>query len=212
MVAKKKVQNRLPRIPSFLNRDKYIHSILFFLEKINNKYLGKTKLMKLLYFLDFGYYEIHEESITNDKYVWYPHGPVPSRADTILNYMEKKDLIERKMVKFDNRKQERYLPVEKFRASIFTAEELRSLEKIASFYEEYSTQEIEDEAHRDIPWLLSKPPEGEKVGRDYIDYELALYRHNSLPSEEDEKETEALAKSRKFRELIDKTIKEFKKD
>ena len=207
MAEKKKANKRQSRIPSFLNKDKYIHSILFFLERINNKYLGKTKLMKLLYFLDFGFYENNEVSITNDKYVWYPHGPYPSRADIILKYMENRELIERSMVRFGNKKQERYLPVEKFSASFFSAEELKSLERIAAYYEDYSTQEIEDEAHRDIPWLLSKPEEGKKTGG-YIDYKLALYRHNVLPSDEDEKETEILSKSRKFRELVDRTLKD----
>lgn len=212
MVKKKKIAKKQIRIPSFLNRDKYIHCILFFLEKINNAYLGKTKLVKLLYFLDFGFYENYGESITNDKYVWYPHGPYPSRVDTVLDYMERNKLMKRSTIEFGVRRQERYMANEKFNRSYFSSEEMQAIERIAIYFEDYSTQEIEDEAHRDIPWLLSKPPEGEKVGRDYIDYELALYRHNSLPSEEDEKETEALAKSRKFRELIDKTIKEFKKD
>ena len=207
MAKKKKMTGKQIRIPSFLNKDKYIHSVLFFLEKINNKYLGKTKLMKLLYFLDFGYYENHGESITKDKYVWYPHGPVPSRADTILNYMERNNLVERSKRDFGAVSQERFLPIEKFDRSLFSGNELKALERVAVYFEDYSTQEIEDEAHRDIPWLLSKPDDGKKVGG-YIDYKLALYRHNALPSAEDEKETDILSKSRKFRELVDRTLRD----
>lgn len=212
MAKKKTAKKKQIKIPAFLNKEKYIHSILFFLEKINNQYLGKTKLMKLLYFLDFGFYENHGESITNDKYVWYPHGPFPSRADTVLNYMERNNLIERSTIKFGMKKQERYIANEKFNRSYFSSEEMQAIERVAINFEDYSTQAIEDEAHRDIPWLLSKPPGGEKVGQGYIDYELALYRHNSLPSEEDENETQALAKSRKFRELIDRSLKEIENE
>jgi uncharacterized phage-associated protein len=207
MAKKKKITKKQIRIPSFLNRDKYIHSILFFLEKINNPYLGKTKLMKLLYFLDFGFYENHGVSITNDKYVWYPHGPYPSRVDTVLDYMERNKLIERSIKEFGIRRQERYMANEKFNRSYFSSEEMRAIERVAIYFEDYSTQEIEDEAHRDIPWLLSKPEDGKKVGG-YIDYKLALYRHNSLPSTEDEKETDILSKSRKFRELVDRTLRD----
>ncbi len=206
MAKRKKAKKKAIRWPSSLNKEKYINSILFFLEKINNRYLGKTKLMKLLYFLDFGYYENTGKSITNDRYVWYPHGPVPSRAETVLRLMEG-EIIKRSQVKFGTRRQERYLPLLKFDSSIFSADELMALERTALTFEEHSTKAIEDEAHRDIPWILSKPEHGKRVG-DYIDYKLALYRHNSLPSIEDEKETEILSKSRKFRELVDRTVKD----
>ena len=205
MARKKKAKKKSIKIPPTLNREKYIHSILFFLERINNQYLGKTKLMKLLYFLDFGHYENTGESMTNDKYVWYTHGPVPSRGGRVLDYMDDENIIKRAKLKFRSRIQERYLANLKFDASLFSSSELLALERTAKYFEDYSTQEIEDEAHRDIPWLLSKPEAGKKRGG-YIDYELALYRHKSLPSEEDEKETEALAKSRKFRELVDRAV------
>lgn len=208
MAAKKKIAKKKAfKWPAYINRDKYIHSILYFLEKINNQYLGKTKLMKLLYFLDFGYYEKTGKSITNDKYVWYSHGPVPSRAGTTLDYMNSEKIITRSWIKFDSKKQERYLANQKFDISLFTSEEMQELERVAANFENYNTREIEDEAHRDIPWILSKPEAGKKRGG-YIDYELALYRHQSLPSEEDEKETELLSKSRKFRELVNRAIRE----
>ena len=208
-MAKKKRTSRRKAInlPSYINKDKYIHSILFFLEKINNQYLGKTKLMKLLYFLDFGFYENTGKSITNDKYVWYPHGPYPSRADAVLDYMNRELIITVSRKKFDSKWQERYLANRKFDITLFSSNEMRELERVAAYFENYNTREIEDEAHRDIPWILFKPDAGKNVGG-YIDYELALYRHNSLPSEEDEKETELLSKSRKFRELVERTLKE----
>lgn len=208
MAAKKKNSKKKAfRWPSYINRDKYIHSILYFLEKINNQYLGKTKLMKLLYFLDFGYYEKTGNSITNDKYVWYSHGPVPSRAENTLDYMNSQKIITRSWIKFDSKKQERYLANEKFDISLFTSEEVQELERVAANFENYNTREIEDEAHRDIPWILSRPDDGKRVGG-YIDYELALYRHQSLSSVSDEKETEFLAKSAKFRKLVERTFKE----
>ena len=208
-MAKKKTtaKKRTISLPSYINKDKYIHSILFFLEKINNQYLGKTKLMKLLYFLDFGFYENTGKSITNDKYVWYPHGPVPSRGESVLAYMAVENIIKKTPVRFGIKIQERYLANRKFETALFSSDEMKALERIASYYEDHSTQEIEDEAHRDIPWLLSKPTAGNKRGG-YIDYELALYRHKSLPSEEDETETEILSKSRKFHDLVKRTLEE----
>ncbi len=207
MAKRKKAKKKAIKWPSSLNKEKYINSILFFLERINNHYLGKTKLMKLLYFLDFGYYENTGRSITNDRYVWYPHGPVPSRGPRVLDYMDGENIIKRTKVKFGSKIQERYLANQKFDLSLFECDELQELERVATYFENYSTQDIEDEAHRDIPWLLSKPDDGKRRGG-YINYDLALYRHGSLPSVEDEKETAMLSKSRKFRELVDRTVKD----
>ncbi len=49
-------------------------AILFFLEHINNVHLGRTKLMKLLYYVDFDHYEKYGRSITGAEYHKLPHG------------------------------------------------------------------------------------------------------------------------------------------
>ncbi len=40
-----------------IDEKKYKNAILFFAKKIQNGTLGKLKLMKLLYFLDFDFFE-----------------------------------------------------------------------------------------------------------------------------------------------------------
>src|SRR5260221_466463 len=46
------------------SEEKLQQVILYFLEHINNVHLGRTKLMKLLYFVDFSHYEAHGQSVT----------------------------------------------------------------------------------------------------------------------------------------------------
>jgi hypothetical protein len=62
--------------------DKMQQVILFFLERINNVHLGRTKLMKLLYYVDFDHYERHGRTVTGAAYRKLPHGPVPQEAKT----------------------------------------------------------------------------------------------------------------------------------
>lgn len=67
-----------------LKRDKLEQAILFFLHDPHIVQLGRTKLMKLLYFADFDHYERHHESITGARYYKLPFGPSPRKLKTSL--------------------------------------------------------------------------------------------------------------------------------
>jgi len=52
-----------------LDREKYRQVILFLLKSgANNVYLGKVKLFKLLYYIDFNHFEVYKASVTGDNY------------------------------------------------------------------------------------------------------------------------------------------------
>src|SRR5207253_6659550 len=67
--------------------------ILYFLERINNVHLGRTKLMKLLYFVDFDHYEKYGEPVTGAVYRKFPHGPYPKKVEKLIPAMERADLV-----------------------------------------------------------------------------------------------------------------------
>ena len=52
--------------------------IIYFAENTNPQYLGKVKLMKLLYFLDFQHVKRHGAPVLGDQYYHLPMGPVPT--------------------------------------------------------------------------------------------------------------------------------------
>lgn len=56
-------------------RDKLINAILFFGKETKN--CGKTKLFKLLYFLDFEHFKQTGRSVTGLEYHAWKMGPVP---------------------------------------------------------------------------------------------------------------------------------------
>ena len=62
------------------SEEKLQQTILYFLEHINNVHLGRTKLMKLLYFVDFNHFETHGKSVTGATYRKLPHGPYPDKV------------------------------------------------------------------------------------------------------------------------------------
>src|SRR6266480_4938497 len=83
------------------SEEKLQQVILYFLEHTNNVHLGRTKLMKLLYFVDFDHYEAHGQSITGATYRKLPHGPYPDKIEKLIAKMERAGLV--REVKVDHK-------------------------------------------------------------------------------------------------------------
>ena len=69
-------------------REKYIKIILYIITRCTHKEnLGKTVISVLLYFIDFNYYELHGESLTNEIYLKSRIGIVPMHFNEIMNQL-----------------------------------------------------------------------------------------------------------------------------
>ena len=74
--------------------DKFKEVLLYVLEKVGAKRnVGKTVIYKLLYFIDFDFYEKFEEQLIGAAYVKNHHGPTPAMFDQVIQDMEKKKEI-----------------------------------------------------------------------------------------------------------------------
>jgi len=145
--------------------------ILFFLERINNIQLGRTKLMKLLYFVDFDHYETHGRSVTRALYRKLPHGPYPKEAEKLISKMEEAGLVRQVVVNHGEYRQHRLLTVNaQFDPSKFSGEELQTLERVATRWADATAAQIEAATHNEAPWSATKDGK-------IIDYEMAEYRH-----------------------------------
>ena len=155
-----------------VNETKYRQTILFFAHKICNGTLGKLKLMKLLYFLDFDFFEKHGKSVTGDVYLRFQNGPVPRMAEKIIKLMvQKKDIhISTRPVRTGYRDQQLVEPLKNFDSGLFTTEEILMMEETAGKWEKLSGSEMKNASHGEAPWIATKPDE-------VIDYNLAYYRN-----------------------------------
>lgn len=166
--------------------------ILFFLERINNTHLGRTKLMKLLYFVDFDHCEMHGRPITGAQYRKLPHGPYPKDAEKILDTMKRLGLVQEVKVPHKNFVQHRLITLNaKFDPSRFSGEELQTLERVASRWADATAAQIEAATHNEAPWAATQDGKA-------IDYEMAEYRQ-PIGFEPLDKE---LATSRKFANYV----------
>ena len=154
-----------------INKKKYKNAVIFFAKKIQNGTLGKLKLMKLLYFLDFDFFEKYGRSVTGDEYLRFEYGPVPRMGEKILKEMSGKEIKITKRKIADGLNDQLHIEALKdFDVNVFSKEELLALEEIADKWEKFTGTEMKNASHCEAPWIATKPNES-------IDYNLVYYRN-----------------------------------
>ena len=135
--------------------------ILFFCENTDPKFLGKVKLMKLFYFLDFVHVKKYGTPVTYDRYVKLEHGPIPSVIKNLVD--EAGDDIEHSVLAdvIDIERPEgidmyRVIPRRKFTKEdkgLFSESELEVMTQICARFTNKNTDFIEKISHKEAPWL-----------------------------------------------------------
>lgn len=154
-----------------INEKKYKNVVLFFASKIKNGTLGKLKMMKLLYFLDFDYFEKYGKSVTNDQYLRFDNGPIPRMAEKILKEMNGKEIkIVKRKIGVGYNDQQHIEALKNYDINLFSKEELLMMDEIINKWENLSGTEMKNASHGEAPWIAT--PRNE-----VIDYNLAYYRN-----------------------------------
>lgn len=146
--------------------------LLYMLDKVGAKpNVGETVICKLLYFIDFDYYEKYGKSITGLTYVRNHYGPTPqARTFTgVVNAMRHAHELEVIETPYFNHLQKKYLPVTKPLLSYLSGQELRHVDEVLARLGDKSAAELSDLSHKDTPWIVTK-------NNQPIDYQFAMYR------------------------------------
>lgn len=155
-------------------REKLINAIIFF--AANTRFLGKTKLFKLLYFLDFEHYKEAGRSVTGMEYSAWKMGPVPVSLFEEVEMPEPDMSAKIEFVEIETRSGSPMLtvrPIATFDDSHFTKRELRIMQKLASEYKEARSEDIIEATHlENQPWYKTYVEEGKR--QQLIPYHLAL--------------------------------------
>lgn len=163
------------------DREKLVQSIVYFAH--NTKYLGKVKLFKLLYLMDFRHFQETGRSVTGLDYSAWKCGPVPV---TVYQEWEDPDndfkdaiKIEQKLVITFVRKS--VSARVKFDDSHFTKRELRIMNELATKYYDARSPKMIDVTHeQNGAW--AKTWENGKGQNKTIPYESGIpdnYPHRS---------------------------------
>jgi len=184
------------------SREKLIQAVVYFAR--NTKYCGTTKLMKLLYFLDFKHFRETGKSVTGLDYYAFERGPLaldffkellddrglPEDLTSAISIYEPEDakgfrkIVAKRKAKFD--------PIH------FSEREKRILEEIAFIFREARAKDMTESSHlRNQPWDVTLRNKGERAR---IDYMLALDEgEGALPREVVE---ERIAERQEMKEMF----------
>lgn len=154
-----------------LNRKKYQQVILYFCWELDREIHGKKKLAKLLYYLDFDYYEKYQKYFTGEIYKKLPMGPLPVSLEEITNDMEKKQEIAiEKINEWDGyNPTEIYKGLKKPDVSVFSFEEKEMVDRVIKKYGHLNGKELENLTHSEAPYIGTED-------KKEIPYELSFYR------------------------------------
>ena len=151
------------------NLKKFKEVLLYILNKIGSKpNIGETVLYKILYFIDFDYYEKFEEQLIGATYQKNHYGPTPKEFIKIVAQMEGKDLrkLKDEYFKYPRTK---YLPLREPDLSILNANEIQLIDNVLNKLSDMNASQISEYSHNDIPWLTTEDGE-------IIEYESVFYR------------------------------------
>jgi len=152
------------------NIKKFKEVLLYILGKVGAKpNIGETVLYKLLYFIDFDYYEKYEEQIIGATYIKNHYGPTPKEFQSIVNEMIKDKEIGIVEDQYFRHPQKKYLPYRDPDLSVFNANEIKLIDDVLQKLSGMNAATISEYSHQDVPWMVT--PERQK-----IDYESVFYR------------------------------------
>ncbi len=153
------------------NLEKFKEVLLYILSKVGGKpNVGETVVYKLLYFIDFDFYEKFEEQLIGATYIKNHYGPTPVEFKTIVEDMIKDGEIIKVDNNFFNYPQRKYLPVrEPDLTKLKDARELRHIDEVLARLADKNATELSNYSHDDVPWLIAEENKP-------LDYEAVFYR------------------------------------
>lgn len=161
-----------------VKRAKYENTILFLCwNQPNHRLVGKKKLAKLLYYVDFDRFEYKESmrTVTGDTYYRFPMGPVPGVFEQITADLALKEDLRLGSHSFgvEYQNAEVYEAAHAPDLSVFDEDDLFILERVVRVHGDKTGKELEEQTHREAPWRSADM-------REEIIPETAFYRETDF--------------------------------
>ncbi len=152
------------------HREKLINAIIYFAD--HTKYCGKTKLLKLLYFLDFSHFKQTGKSVTGLDYFAWQMGPVPKELFEELSGHMKLDMSDSIHELEPGEAFQQIRPKKRFDSQCFSKKETKLLKDLAFIFEDAKADAMVESTHlKNEPWDRTLKEKGEFKK---IDYMLAI--------------------------------------
>ncbi|MBF0433524.1 MAG: DUF4065 domain-containing protein [Fibrobacteria bacterium] len=150
--------------------DKFKEVLLYVLERVGAQpHVGQTVLYKLMYFIDFDYYEKYEEQLIGARYQKNHYGPTPIEFIKISEDMTDNGELEIVKSQYFKREQTKYLPHRTANLDLLTAREIKHIDEVLARLSQKNASELSEYSHQDVPWIMAR--DGEE-----LKYEAVFYR------------------------------------
>ena len=152
--------------------DKFRQILLYILKKVGGKpNVGMTVLYKLLYFIDFDYYEKYEDQLMGLVYLKNHHGPTPLLFENLIKDMIKTGDVEIIKSKFYQYPQIKYLvnPETGVDLSVLNGKEQEHIDWELQRLSDLTASQLTDLSHKDVPWISAENGKP-------LDFESVFYR------------------------------------
>ncbi len=168
--SKKKQASEIRISVPELKVDKFREVLLYILNRVGSRpNVGETVIYKLLYFIDFDFYEKYEEHLIGATYVKNTYGPTPvESAKIVAKMIESGEIISVKTQRsgFDQKK---YIPNREPDLSKIGAHEIKLIDEVLERLSHMGARQISEYSHGDIPWVTAEE-------QAQINYESVFYR------------------------------------
>ncbi|MEK6698875.1 MAG: type II toxin-antitoxin system antitoxin SocA domain-containing protein [Nitrospirota bacterium] len=152
------------------NLQKFKEVLLYILNKVGAKQnIGETVIYKLLYFMDFDFYEKYEEQLIGATYQKNKYGPTPIEFAKIVEQMTVREEIMKVKSEYFNYPQTKYLPLRTPDLTKLTATEVEVIDDVLNRLSDMNASQISAYSHGDVPWVTTNDG-------DAIEYESVFYR------------------------------------
>ncbi|WP_051179102.1 type II toxin-antitoxin system antitoxin SocA domain-containing protein [Thermodesulfovibrio thiophilus] len=139
------------------NIEKIKEVLLYILNKVGSKpNIGESVLYKILYFIDFDFYEKYEEQLIGATYIKNHYGPTPVEFVKVVESMINNNELVKIEDKYFNYPQTKYLPLRKPDLTKLKAHELEVIDDVINRLADMNAAQISNYSHKDVPWQTSE--------------------------------------------------------
>jgi len=168
-VGKEIVLKGIRQVPKE-NVEKFKQVLIYIISKVGSRpNIGQTALYKLLYFIDFDFYQKNQKYLIGATYIKNTHGPSPVSFAKISKDLERSGLLVEVNNKYFGYDQKRYMITSEPDVSLLTAVELKHIDDELERLAFKSAKELSELSHIDTPWRVADE-------RQILNYRHVFYR------------------------------------
>jgi len=137
---------------------KMMNMILYITQSLGGVF--KTKINKLLWYMDFLHFKEFSVSIAGNRYIHLPYGPIPDNYDLIIGVMINEKLLEKEEIIF-----EKGVTGEKLKAfsiyddNSFNESELKVMNFVIEYFKNFTCKQISEYSHKEKPYRKTRDNE-----------------------------------------------------